>query len=182
MPIDWIQTYSGRKFHPLNPQRSEVFIEDIAHALSMMCRYTGHTKKFYSVAEHSVRVAWRVMDLGADRRTALAALLHDASEAYLCDIARPVKMQPEFAAYRAAEAQLQSVVYGAFGIDAEPALVKRADLELLSTEAHELMAPLHPEWIKTVDLPEPLPLDIALGWDPDTAEDLFLGLFVELAR
>jgi hypothetical protein len=83
---DWIQTYSGRQFWPLDPRVEDVHLEDIAHALSNVCRYTGHVREFYSVAEHSVHVSW-----SCEPEDALWGLLHDASEAYLADMARPVK-------------------------------------------------------------------------------------------
>lgn len=83
---DWIQTYTGRQFWPLDPKPEEVCIEDIAHALSQQCRYAGHTIRFYSVAQHSVEIALRV-----PRAAALWGLLHDAAEAYLVDLPRPVK-------------------------------------------------------------------------------------------
>src|SRR5271156_4912831 len=80
----WIQTFTGKKFYPFNPKPQDIDIRDIAHALSNICRFTGHTKRFYSVAEHSRNVAKLV-----PAHMKLQALLHDASEAYLCDIARP---------------------------------------------------------------------------------------------
>lgn len=83
---DWIETYTGRKFWPIDPDANDVDIEDIAHALSNMCRYAGHTTKFYSVAQHSVLVASQV-----SKENRLTALLHDATEAYLVDVPRPIK-------------------------------------------------------------------------------------------
>src|SRR5579885_2784587 len=83
---DWIQTYCGVAFYPLDPRPEEILIEDIAHALSMLCRFTGHVKRFYSVAQHCVYVSHR-----CDPKDALWGLLHDAAEAYLNDISRPVK-------------------------------------------------------------------------------------------
>jgi hypothetical protein len=84
-PMDWITTFSGGSFYPLAPKAEELNIRDIAHALSNMCRYNGHTKKHYSVAQHSVLVAENLPD------HKLWGLLHDASEAYLPDVPRPVK-------------------------------------------------------------------------------------------
>ncbi len=78
---DWIQVRSGRKFHPLDPRPEDVDINDIAHALSNLCRFTGHCTDFYSVAQHSV-IASQIVPPAS----ALAALLHDASEAYMGDI------------------------------------------------------------------------------------------------
>ena len=108
---DWIQTKSGRKFWPLSPRSEDIRLSDIAHALSMTTRFTGHLDRFYSVAEHSRLVALATRHLGGDEEDYKQALLHDASEAYLCDIASPVKQSPEFAGYRAAEDRLQRAIY-----------------------------------------------------------------------
>ena len=96
----WITTYTGQHFYPLDPRPHEVNMLDIAHALSMICRFNGHTQFFYSVAEHSIRCAYHAHEQWPDRiELQLAALLHDASEAYLCDIPRPVKLQlPDYRA------------------------------------------------------------------------------------
>lgn len=84
----YIRTFSGKQFWPLNPRPNEVCLIDIAHALANICRWTGHTRQFYSVAEHCVLMSHWLESMGEDPRP---ALLHDASEAYLSDIARPVK-------------------------------------------------------------------------------------------
>lgn len=177
----WIQTWTGQKFYPLDPSPESVNVFDIAHALSNTCRYTGHIKRFYSVAEHSVRVARRVHEL--DPPNALWGLLHDASEAYIADIARPVKRQPALKAYRDAERVLQAAITARFGLDlAEPASVKRADNELLWTEAPLLFeGGLHPDWIKTTEQQfAPVPVADELGWAPKTAELRFLLEFKSL--
>jgi len=91
----WIQTFTGRRFYPLNPSAEDVYLEDIAHALSMKCRFTGHCKQFYSVAEHCVRMAHHAKFMPPMFRPipmSVAALLHDAAEAYLPDVAAPLKM------------------------------------------------------------------------------------------
>src|SRR4051812_6540197 len=86
---DWMQTISGKAFFPLDPRPADVDIQDIAHALAFQCRFGGHVKEFYSVAEHSVRVS-----LICAHEDAKWGLLHDATEAYLSDIVRPVKRDP----------------------------------------------------------------------------------------
>ncbi len=89
---DWMQTCSGLKIWPMDPRPEEICLNDIAHALSMICRFSGHTKKFYSVAEHSVFVSHHVKS-----ENAIYGLLHDSSEAYISDIIRPVKVfVPEY--------------------------------------------------------------------------------------
>lgn len=169
-----ISTYTGRWFWPLDPRAEEVDIRDIAHALSMQCRFTGHTRRFYSVAEHSVRVSRRVP--APDQ---LWALLHDASEAYLIDLARPVKHQPEMAVYRNAEKRIMRVVCERFALsEAQPPSVTEADHRMLVTEAHALMnygRELTEAWS---DLGEPY-VEVIAGWDPKRAEHEFLVAFDE---
>lgn len=87
----WIHTWSGGQFYYLDPRHEEVLIEDIAHALSLQCRYNGHTTHHYSVAEHSVLVADMVYSQTKDADVALAGLLHDAAEAYIGDVVSPLK-------------------------------------------------------------------------------------------
>ena len=165
----WIQTYTGKKFYPLNPRIEDIDIEDIAHALSMVCRYTGHCQKFFSVAEHSVLVSY----LGDEK----FGLLHDGSECYIADIASPIKRMPEFSFYRDIEKNLQTMIYRKFGlISPEPDSLKKADLLMLSTEAYYLLNPLHPEW----KIPyKPLPIQVKC-LPPAEAKILFLDRFHEL--
>lgn len=165
----WIQTHTGRKFFPLNPRKEDIDIEDIAHALSMVCRYTGHSCEFYSVAEHSVLVSY----FGDEKY----GILHDASEAYIADIASPIKKMKEFQFYRQIESTLQTLIYNNYGLnDPEPASLKKADLLMLSTEAHYLLHPLHPEWKVPY---EPLPIKLCC-LPPKEAKELFLKRFKEL--
>ena len=132
---DWISTHSGLPFWPSDPQPADVRIEDIAHALSQLCRFAGHTKSFYSVGQHSVLVS-----LICDPQDALWGLLHDASEAYLCDLARPVKHTEALAGYRALEERVQAAVAQKFGLPLEmPRSVKEADQALLRLEQRDLM-------------------------------------------
>lgn len=173
---DWIQVRSGGKFYPLDPRPEEITIEDIAHALSQVVRYTGHTSQALSVAQHSVMVSWR-----CDPADALWGLLHDASEAYLNDISRPVKQMPEMAPYRDAEDRLMAVICGRFGLPAGmPASVKEADEILLATESRDLMAPRHPDWERWISRVETLPGRI-IPWPAGKSRRMFLGRYEELA-
>ena len=86
-----IKTYTGIMFDPLKPQEALIRIEDIAHALSMLCRANGHFKSFYSVGQHCINCAREAAVRGYSRRVQLGCLLHDGSEAYLSDVTRPVK-------------------------------------------------------------------------------------------
>lgn len=181
---DWQQTFTGRQFWPLDPRIEDIDIEDIAHALSLQCRFAGHCRTFYSVAEHSVRVsllieAWNVREgySGAWRYTScLAALLHDASEAYCIDVPRPLK--PYLTGYKAIESGVMNAVERWAGLNpgacSVPA-IKEADEVLLRTEARDLMKITHPWHLKA----EPLP-DVILPWWSHTAESRFIARFNEL--
>lgn len=168
---DWLQTYTGRQFWPLDPRPDDVHIEDIAHALSMLCRFGGHCDRFYSVAEHSIYVSQ------FSQEHALWGLLHDASEAYLVDIPRPLKrLMPD---YRIIEAGVQFAICKAFGLPAEmPAQVERADRAILMDERLQIMSGSAQAW--STDM-EPLGVTIG-GYQPSTAKILFLEAFRRLMR
>lgn len=162
---DWIQTFSGLAMFPLDPRPEEIALMDIARALSNTCRFPGHTHTFYSVAEHSVHVSRLVPQ--EDRAW---GLLHDASEAYLCDIARPLKRLPEFSYYRRIERQLQSAIAERFGLDPDqPAAVTAADDLMLAVEASELIAPLLPGWEKWIERIAKCKVSVASPWNPERA-------------
>jgi hypothetical protein len=186
MSSNWIQTSTGRKFFPTEPNPGEIVIEDIAHALSYSCRYNGHTSTFYSVAEHSVHVDDLVARRGGSLEEHRWALLHDASEAYLCDIPRPLKRMPEMQPYRDAEKQLQMAIVTHFGLDPEqPAIVTEMDSFILGTEARQLMWPVHPDWYLTCPggrLPDEDSVlsQRRLGWPSAVAETLFRHRFSQL--
>ena len=167
----WISTYSGKKFNVFNPSVDMVSIEDIAHALSQICRFTGHSKEFYSVASHCVYVSYI-----CNRENALWGLLHDGGEAYATDIASPIKNTDEFAFYRKIESKIQEVICEKFNLPKEePEDVKYADKVLLYTEARDLMT-LNKDWVFKLD---PLPFKI-VAHSPKEAKDLFLNRFKEL--
>ena len=104
-----IKTYTGIMVDPKNASADEICINDIAHALSMLCRANGHFPHFYSVGQHSINCAKEAEARGYSRRVQLGCLLHDASEAYLSDITRPVK--PYLVGYLDIEASLQKVIF-----------------------------------------------------------------------
>lgn len=108
----YITTYSGIHFTPLEPKAEEILIEDIAHAQSLMTRANGHFPEFYSVAQHSIACAEEAMARGCDNRIVLACLIHDASEAYLSDVTRPVKTVLK--EYKNIERTLQDAIYTRF--------------------------------------------------------------------
>lgn len=172
----WLQTFSGKAVFPLQPRIEDICIDDIAHALSLLCRFGGHVKKFYSVAEHCVRASYEV-----PLEHALWALLHDASEAYLIDLPRPLKHDPDTGrTYRAAESRLMRVICQRFGLpEQEPAEVKQADNRLLNTEQRDLMGPQVMPW-SVNDLAPALSRKIE-PWSSDMAEELFLRRFYALS-
>jgi len=157
----WIQTYTGKRFNLLDPDIDSIDIEDIAHALSMQCRYTGHTLVFYSVAEHSVHVS-RI----TDSSDSLWGLLHDASEAYLGDVASPLKHSGLMQGYIALEERVQAAICQKFGLPLTmPKSVKLADETLLATEKRDIMAMNGNDWGLTVKaMPntiQPVPANVA---------------------
>ena len=168
--MSWIQTYSGKKFEPLAPALADIDIADIAHALSQLCRFNGHCRVFYSVAEHCVRASQIVAP-----ELKLWALLHDAAEAYLADLPRPLKHQ--LAEYQAHEDRLLRSIAQRFELAWPiPAAVFEADDRMLATEARDLMAPPPAPWGLTA-----LPLDDKIvPWTSLEAERAYLGAFEKL--
>jgi 5'-deoxynucleotidase YfbR-like HD superfamily hydrolase len=162
----WMETYSGSKVHFRDPKPQEIQIRDIAHHLSLLCRFTGACYQFYSVADHSIRVAelvpWYLR---------LAALLHDAAEAYINDISRPVKYTHKL---DETEAILTKVIDEKYGIDSRHPLIREADNIMIATEARDLM----PNTLGWAELPEPL-LTRIRPLISGEAERMFLSRFYE---
>lgn len=181
--MSWIQTVSGRQFWPLEPKAEDVDIGDIAHALSMKCRYSGHTQKFYSVAEHSVHIANTALTDGWSAHTALWGLLHDAAEAYLPDIARPIKAaMPGFAAIEEGveRAVLDRVrqdlpMWGFLLVRCD--IIKAYDTRILVDEKAAMMPHTPADW----DLAGPALGVQIVGWDPTEAKVRFLRAYDNLA-
>lgn len=169
---DWMQTSTGRAFYPFEAKPEDIDLLDIAHALSMLCRYGGHCSQFYSVAEHCVLMSEKVSP-----EAALWALLHDATEAYLGDLIRPLKLAlPD---YRAAEDRLMGVICERFGLDPTcPAEVKEADNRILRDERDALMGAPPLPWSSIEDVP---PLKVVIhGWNYRAAEAIYLERLGEL--
>lgn len=131
-------TYTGKKFYPYEPKMDQIDIQDIAHALAHICRFAGHVRRFYSVAEHSVHVSNIVLEKTKDPNLALYGLLHDASEAYLVDIPHPVKKGLK--QYKELEESVMCLVRGKYGLNGlKYDEIKKADMISLVTEMRDLM-------------------------------------------
>ena len=177
----YIQTVSGRRLNPLDPDPAEIDVEDIALALSHQCRFGGHSRVFYSVCQHSCLVSDLVAERGGDGEAALWALLHDASEAYLVDLPHPLKHRSELGRlYSEAEDRLQAAICERFGLTVEaPPLVKQADRALLATERRDV-ASVAWHWPE-LDGFEPLDLRIE-AWPPERARVGSLERYERLGR
>ena len=168
---NWIQTYSGNRYWPLSPRAKDVDIKDIAHALAMSCRFSGHCVKFYSVAEHSCHVSDACEDIDK-----LWGLLHDAAEAYVTDVPRPIK--PFLTNYKEIENRNMNAIVHKFNLlpFKIPESVKKIDTAILADEQKQVMNPSEHAWY----LPES-PLDVRIEfWEPERAEIEFLNRFHEL--
>lgn len=166
----WIQTYTGKQFWPLNPNKEAICIEDIAHALSMICRFNGHSKHFYSVAEHSVLVSKNVNPVYA-----FDGLMHDSAEAYISDLGKPVKN--EINGYENIESNLKQAIYEKFKIyDFDNWAVKEVDERILVDEMEQLMPNQPDDWGHKVDK---LGIDL-MFLNPEQAEVEFLKRFYEV--
>ena len=136
----WQETYTG-KFWAIDPRSEEVHLEDIAHGLSLICRYAGQCKHFYSVAQHCLNVYKDLKDLGYDETIQLIGLLHDASEIYISDLPKPFKIDiPE---YKEAEIKIEKAIYEHFNLPFPKGkihkIIKDSDNEVLYAEAQQLM-------------------------------------------
>lgn len=168
----WVQLHNSEMYDFSNPSLDGVSLHTIAHSLSLQCRFSGHCRKFYSVAEHSVLVYKRVCQLEEHRDVRVGALLHDAAEAIVCDLPRPLKYMPECRGIREQMEIVEELVAKRwFGDYTHPA-IKQADLELLATEKEQMMLPSPREWGW---LPDPLPITIR-GLSPNVARDLFMEM------
>lgn len=165
--MTWMQTYKGHRMDFAKMDPAAIDLEDIAHALSLICRFNGHCRDFYSVAQHSVYVSQLVHP---DNR--LRGLLHDSPEAYMGDKVSPLKrLLPDFDRI---EEIMACVIADRFNlgflVDAD---IKRAYMEMLALEGRDLMGADLAAW----GLPEPTAKIKIVPWKPELAERYFLEAF-----
>ena len=170
----YISTFLGNRFYPQDPRVEDIDIEDIAHGLAYTCRFNGQTTAFYSVAQHSLMVA----DL-VPNELKLDALMHDAAEAYLGDVVKPLKaLLPE---YRVIEEQVSNIIAEAFKLgDCCHPTIKRADLIALATEKRDLMPYSVEPWVYLAGIEEiPMLLE---PMSPKDAKLAFMKRYTELQK
>lgn len=173
--MSFIWTFGGHRVSLTDPRPEQIRIEDIARALSRICRWTGHTRRFFSVAQHSCYVSRQV-----HREHALVGLLHDASESYCSDLARPLKHVLGHN-YASLERRFAGVIGERFGVNLAhlPQNVHDVDRLMQMAEASALLNVPRPELIEHFgELPETLPS--IFPWSAEEAEDMFLHRFSEL--
>lgn len=180
----WIETHTGKRVTPLHLTTENVDIRDIAHALSLVCRFNGHCIHHYSVAQHSIHVCNLLLDYSYNddaeemRLTRLIGLLHDAGEAYMTDVTRPVKQAIKD--IKEIEQRILGVIVQKFvPAGGQWDYVHQADVMMLKTEAYHLMPSRGRGWFFPHNMPmaDPPPL----MW-PTEVEELFLERFHELYR
>lgn len=177
-----LEMASGTYVNLVDPQPETILLEDIAHSLSLICRFGGHGRRFYSVAEHAVRVAKQMQHSIYSDEEVFAALHHDDTEAYLGDVPSPLK--PLLGGYRELEAKFNLVIAESLGFDPEltgSASLKDADHNLLHLEAQQLMVSRGaqnygppPTYVPWPNPPE------TIGWTTDTAREAFLQMHYDL--
>lgn len=165
----YLLTFTGKRFYPAHPESLDVCIEDIAHALSNVCRYNGHLMSFYSVAQHCVYIS-KYIEEHYNKYLAIVGLLHDASEAYLPDMPSPIKdTLPDF---RKLEARLHKHIFDYFKLDwPYSKIIKEIDTTIRQDEIRDLAS-----WGGNE---KGIGISIT-SWSPNVAEKEFLTLYAKL--
>ena len=174
----FITTYTGIHFEPAAPAPDKICIEDIAHALSLLCRGNGHVKTFWSVGQHCIACAKEAAGLGLSDRIILACLLHDASECYMSDVPRPIKQT--LPAYKAKEERILSVIYEKYlGSDLtseEAKIVKTIDDAMLCYDLEMLLGESQPGGLPAIHF------DLSYEVRPfEAVEREYLDLFFDIS-
>jgi len=189
----WIRTWKGNIVNVFDPNPETFDIEDIAHHLSLQCRWLGAVDRHYSVAEHSVNCAILVKEWGGDKKEQLSALLCDAAEAYMAGLPRPHELS--FLDYKELEWTIQNAINAHFGVpsfhlrDFYYPLVKSAKEYMLNLEAYELFKafPKCPKFYEEIGPKKETLEGLSFksqsgGILPQEMENLFLYLFDTLAK
>ncbi|KKN38991.1 hypothetical protein LCGC14_0747730 [marine sediment metagenome] len=192
----WLQTLSGQAFWPLEPERATPPIEDFAASLSKLCRFAGHCKRFYSVAEHCVLMArnFKVNFGHPTMRQVMKAirrglLMHDITETIIPDFVRPIKhllyiWTPDgmvsFTVFE--EGLLEDLLMGlerqydwSEPVSATGPTIKEIDSAMLATEGEQVMNKSERRW---GSLPKPLPIELRC-WEPEVAYQQFMECYDE---
>lgn len=172
--LPYIETFTGRRLFYDNIQQDAIAMIDIAHSLSQICRYTGHTKEFYSVAQHSVLVSDAQTTLAEKR----AGLLHDATEAYVNDLPSPLKACTDLGDYKNLENRIHAVINDKYDVnDGMTPNIKKADLQALFTEHRDVLNnPSHWGWGDEIKRFK----DVIIPLPSKEAKELFIQRFIEL--
>jgi len=172
--LPYIETFTGRKLFYDNIQQESISMIDIAHSLSQICRFTGHTREFYSVAQHSVLVADAQTTLAEKR----AGLLHDATEAYVNDLPSPLKACTDLGDYKNLENRIHDVINDKYDVNnGMTPNIKKADLQALFTEKRDVLNnPSHWGWGDEIERFK----ETIIPLPPKEAKELFIQRFIEL--
>jgi hypothetical protein len=166
---------SGQKIDPFNLRPDQVLITDIAHSLSMQCRYNGHTTFFYSVAQHCWLLSIAMKE--HSRELERAALLHDAAECYIGDMVQPLKVEKDMAAFKRLDNELTGVIFDRFGVDRSTMdALHPFDRGISIDEMQVLMPDVDPHLLK---IAKPVGVNIT-EQNPRTAFNLYMQRFKEL--
>lgn len=174
--MSYITTFTGKHFDPIDSIEEDIDLKDIAHSLSLICRANGHVKYFYSVAQHSIACCKEAKARGYSKRIQLACLLHDASEAYLSDVTRPIKGRLK--EYLVVEEVLQKTIWNKYLeyplTKEEEKIVFEIDDDMLAYEFYLLMPEVISERYKSIIYKQDL------GYvNPKEVENEFLELAIQ---
>lgn len=179
---DWMLTHSRRQVWPLALKHQDVNLKDIAASLSKQCRYNGHVDRFYSVAEHSVRISYALQQKGHDTMTALIGLHHDDSECWLGDQIKPLKnaMEQKGFSFKPFELEIEQKVSERFGLTWPwPEVIHEFDRKIVRDEKEQLKQG-GPEWDAFGIPAEGLGITLEC-WDWQKAERMFIARHHELS-
>ena len=177
MTTAWMETFSGGRYYPLVPEKNAIDIKDIAHSLALMCRFNGHCRFHYSVAQHSLYVSYCLPE-----RLQMAGLLHDAAEAILSDIISPMKQHMD--SFRELEQAWLVEIFDALDVpwpsQDEWQHIKFADDHLLVLEAEQLMVSKGKDWVLAGSRHLKMPAIAIRPFQPRDVEKRFLQRYEEL--